>query len=103
MALFYFLPKEEQYFSLFSQMTSYISDAARALVEMYEVIWENREKYCSSFGRKLKSAIETFGSKITRLEIERNGNIVERPGVVHVKNRMNQYDHERKIIFCASC
>ncbi len=34
MALFNFLPKEEQYFSLFSQMTSYISDAARALVEM---------------------------------------------------------------------
>ena len=34
MALFNFLPKEEQYFSLFTQMTSYISDAARALIEM---------------------------------------------------------------------
>jgi predicted phosphate transport protein (TIGR00153 family) len=34
MALFNFLPKEEQYFALFSQMTSYIYDAARALVEM---------------------------------------------------------------------
>src|SRR5918912_1048032 len=34
MALFNILPKEEQYFGLFSQMTSYIYDAARALVEM---------------------------------------------------------------------
>ncbi len=34
MALFNFLPREEQYFSLFSQMTSYIYDASRALVEM---------------------------------------------------------------------
>jgi predicted phosphate transport protein (TIGR00153 family) len=34
MALFNFLPKEEQYFALFSQMTSYIFDAARALTEM---------------------------------------------------------------------
>ena len=34
MARFSFLPKEEQYFSFFSQMTSYIYDAARALVEM---------------------------------------------------------------------
>jgi predicted phosphate transport protein (TIGR00153 family) len=34
MALFNILPKEEQYFGLFSQMTSYIYDASRALVEM---------------------------------------------------------------------
>jgi uncharacterized protein len=34
MALFNFLPKEEQYFSFFAQMTSYIYDAARTLVEM---------------------------------------------------------------------
>src|SRR5215210_3996704 len=34
MSLFNFLPREEQYFSLFSQMTSYIYDASRALVEM---------------------------------------------------------------------
>ncbi len=34
MGLFNFLPKEEQYFSLFAQMTSYIYDAAGALVEM---------------------------------------------------------------------
>ena len=34
MALFNFLPKEEQYFSLFTRMTSYIYDASRALVEM---------------------------------------------------------------------
>lgn len=34
MAFFNFLPKEEQYFALFSQMTSHIYDAAAALVEM---------------------------------------------------------------------
>ena len=28
------LPREEQYFSLFAQMTSYINDAAKTLVEM---------------------------------------------------------------------
>jgi uncharacterized protein len=34
MGLFNFLPKEEQYFALFAQMTSYIYDASSALVEM---------------------------------------------------------------------
>src|SRR5713101_1285637 len=34
MGLFNFLPKEEQYFDLFIQMTVYISDAARTLMEM---------------------------------------------------------------------
>lgn len=34
MAIFNFLPREEQYFALFSQMSSFIYDAARALVEM---------------------------------------------------------------------
>jgi hypothetical protein len=34
MGLFNFLPKEEQYFSLFAQMTSYIYDASGVLVEM---------------------------------------------------------------------
>src|ERR671928_2193221 len=34
MGLFNILPKEEQYFGMFSQMTSYIYDASRALVEM---------------------------------------------------------------------
>jgi predicted phosphate transport protein (TIGR00153 family) len=34
MALFNFLPKEEQYFALFTQMTSYIFDASRVLKEM---------------------------------------------------------------------
>jgi predicted phosphate transport protein (TIGR00153 family) len=29
------LPREEQYFTLFAQMTSYINDAARTLVEMF--------------------------------------------------------------------
>src|SRR5688572_16827496 len=34
MGLLNFLPKEEQYFTLFIQMTVYISDAARELKEM---------------------------------------------------------------------
>lgn len=34
MGILNFLPKEEQYFDLFEQMTLYISDAARTLVEM---------------------------------------------------------------------
>ena len=34
MGRFSLLPKEEQYFTLFSQMSSYISDAARELVQM---------------------------------------------------------------------
>jgi len=34
MGILNFLPKEEQYFELFEQMTSYISDAAQMLVEM---------------------------------------------------------------------
>src|SRR6185295_6862224 len=34
MGILNFLPKEEQYFELFEQMTQYISDAARLLVEM---------------------------------------------------------------------
>lgn len=34
MALFNILPKEEQYFGMFSQMTSYIYDASSALVDM---------------------------------------------------------------------
>src|SRR5918997_2567403 len=34
MGRFSFLPKEEQYFFFFSQMTSYIYDASRVLVEM---------------------------------------------------------------------
>lgn len=42
MVLFNFLPKEEQYFSLFTRMTSYIYDAARALVDM---LADNNGKY----------------------------------------------------------
>ncbi len=34
MPIFNILPKEEQYFALFTQMTSYISDAANVLVKM---------------------------------------------------------------------
>lgn len=45
MALFNFLPKEEQYFSLFSQMTSHIYDAAAVLVEMLNDKNGNYEEY----------------------------------------------------------
>ena len=41
MARFSLIPKEEQYFSFFSQMTSFIYDAAKALVEMVEDKGEN--------------------------------------------------------------
>ncbi|HEY0077251.1 MAG TPA: DUF47 family protein [Pyrinomonadaceae bacterium] len=34
MGLFNFMPKEEQYFSMFTQMTSYIFDASRVLKQM---------------------------------------------------------------------
>jgi predicted phosphate transport protein (TIGR00153 family) len=36
MGFFNILPKEEQYFALFTQMTSYISDAANALAKMLD-------------------------------------------------------------------
>jgi predicted phosphate transport protein (TIGR00153 family) len=36
MALFNLLPKEEQYFSLFTQMTSFVYDAANALKQMLD-------------------------------------------------------------------
>jgi predicted phosphate transport protein (TIGR00153 family) len=41
MGFFNILPKEEQYFSLFTQMTSYISDAANALAKMLDDRKEN--------------------------------------------------------------
>jgi predicted phosphate transport protein (TIGR00153 family) len=40
-----FLPREEQYFSLFVQMTSYINDAANALVEMLDHTNGDAEEY----------------------------------------------------------
>jgi uncharacterized protein len=42
MGFFNILPKEEQYFSLFTQMTSYISDAANALARMLD---DKRESF----------------------------------------------------------
>jgi predicted phosphate transport protein (TIGR00153 family) len=45
MARFSLLPKEEQYFSFFSQMTSYIDDAAKALVEMLNDNGSNHAAY----------------------------------------------------------
>jgi uncharacterized protein Yka (UPF0111/DUF47 family) len=51
MGLFNFLPKEEQYFSLFAQMTSYIYDASSVLVEMLD----DRQGDYSDFLRRIKS------------------------------------------------
>ncbi len=45
MALLNFLPKEEQYFDLFTQMTLYISDASRTLVEMLSDKHADFEEY----------------------------------------------------------
>jgi predicted phosphate transport protein (TIGR00153 family) len=45
MAMFNFLPKEEQYFAFFSQMTSYIYDAAHELVEMLNSPSEEFEQH----------------------------------------------------------
>lgn len=60
MALFNFLPKEEQYFSLFSQMTSHIYDAASALVEMMNDKNGNYEEHA----RRIK-AIEHTCDELT--------------------------------------
>jgi len=51
MAGFSFLPKEDQYFSFFSQMTSYIFDAAGILVEMLA----GDEKDYTSYAKQIKS------------------------------------------------
>ncbi|HEX8174993.1 MAG TPA: DUF47 family protein [Pyrinomonadaceae bacterium] len=60
MALFNILPKEEQYFGLFSQMTSYIYDASRALVEMLSDKSGNYEEH----SRRIK-AIEHQCDELT--------------------------------------
>ncbi|MGH9942568.1 MAG: DUF47 domain-containing protein [Pyrinomonadaceae bacterium] len=51
MARFSFLPREDQYFSFFSQMTSYIYDAARILVEMLR---DGHERY-AEHAQRIKS------------------------------------------------
>ena len=60
MPLFNFLPREEQYFALFSQMTSYIYDASRALVEMVN----DREGEYEEHARRIK-AIEHECDELT--------------------------------------
>lgn len=47
MGFFNLLPKEEQYFALFSQMTSYISDASNALVKMFDDKSGNFEQHAA--------------------------------------------------------
>jgi uncharacterized protein len=51
MARFSFLPREDQYFSFFSQMTSYIFDASKLLVEM---LADGRQQY-DQFAQRIKS------------------------------------------------
>src|SRR5262249_6784883 len=51
MGLLNFLPREDQYFDLFTQMTLYISDAARTLVEMLSDKQADFEEY----SRRIKS------------------------------------------------
>ncbi|MBD0369559.1 MAG: DUF47 family protein [Pyrinomonadaceae bacterium] len=60
MALFNILPKEEQYFGLFTQMTSLIYDASRALVEMLSDKSGNYEEH----SRRIK-AIEHQCDELT--------------------------------------
>jgi hypothetical protein len=60
MPLFNFLPREEQYFTLFAQMTSYIYDASRALVEMVH----DREGGYEEHARRIK-AIEHECDELT--------------------------------------
>ena len=48
---FSFLPKEDQYFSLFSQMSTKIQEAANILVEMMHGPYENYE----TLSKKIKS------------------------------------------------
>jgi hypothetical protein len=48
MGFFNLLPKEELYFSLFTQMTSYIYDATRALAEMLEDRDRNYEEHSNN-------------------------------------------------------
>lgn len=45
------LPREEQYFSLFAQMTSYINDAANVLVEMFS----HRDGDYTEYVQRIKS------------------------------------------------
>ena len=52
MALFNFLPKEEQYFSMFTQMSSHIFDASRVLKEMLAA--DGGESY-ADYVKQLKS------------------------------------------------
>lgn len=52
MAFFNILPKEEEYFALFSQMTGRIQEASGALVEMMQDTGENFEAY----SRRIKDA-----------------------------------------------
>src|SRR5205085_12068562 len=52
MARFNLLPREDQYFSYFSQVTSYIFDASRLLVEM---LGEGNQHKFAEYAQRIKS------------------------------------------------
>src|SRR5207237_1308004 len=52
MARFSLLPREDQYFSYFSQVTSYIFDASRLLVEM---LGEGNQHKYEEYAQRIKS------------------------------------------------
>ena len=67
MGLLNFLPKEEQYFDLFIQMTLYISDAARTLVEMLSDKNADFEEYAQRIKGLEHACDELTHSVSTRL------------------------------------
>ena len=67
MGLLNFLPKEEQYFDLFIQMTLYISDAARTLVEMLSDKDADFEEYAQRIKGLEHACDELTHSVSTRL------------------------------------
>ena len=67
MPRFSLIPKEEQYFSLFKQMTSYIYDAARSLVEMLNGGDGNYARHAASIKAVEHSCDELIHSVSTKL------------------------------------
>ena len=57
------LPREEQYFTLFAQMTSYINDAAKTLVEMLS----QRDGDYQEYVQRIKS-IDNTDQNVARVE-----------------------------------
>src|SRR6185295_4355491 len=67
MGILSFLPKEEQYFDLFEQMTAYISDAAEMLVQMLSDKNADYEEYAKRMKGLEHACDELTHSISTRL------------------------------------